>query len=120
VLAQALAEQGAAFDGGWNFGPSEDDARSVREVVELVIEKWGDAAHWQQDGAEQPHEAHFLKLDCSKAKQYLGWRPAWNLSTAIGATVDWHRARMKGEDMQQVCQRQIEEYVQAAQRVAKR
>ncbi|MXN77550.1 CDP-glucose 4,6-dehydratase [Burkholderia sp. 4701] len=120
VLAQALAEQGATFNGGWNFGPSDDDARSVREVVELAIEKWGDGARWQQDGAEQPHEAHFLKLDCSKAKQYLGWRPSWNLSTALGATVDWHRALTGGKDMQQVCRAQIQDYVEAAQRAAKK
>lgn len=115
VLAQALAEKGVAFDGGWNFGPGDDDARSVREVVELVIKRWGNGARWEQDGAEQPHEAHFLKLDCSKAKQSLGWRPSWNLAQAIGATVDWHHARTGGQDMQQVSLAQIQDYAEAAQ-----
>ncbi|TDV34721.1 CDP-glucose 4,6-dehydratase [Paraburkholderia caballeronis] len=114
VLAQALAEQGTPFNGGWNFGPEDDDARSVREVVESIIRNWGDGARWERDGAEQPHEAHFLKLDCSKAKQHLGWRPNWNLATAIGATVAWHRARTGGKDMQQVCLAQIQDYAEAA------
>jgi CDP-glucose 4,6-dehydratase len=118
VLAQALADQGPAFCGGWNFGPNDTDARSVREVVELVIDKWGGPASWQQDGAEQPHEANFLKLDCSKAKQHLGWTPSWDLSKAIEATVAWHRARMSGEDMQQVCLAQIQSYSDAAQKRA--
>lgn len=116
VLAQALFDKGPAFEGGWNFGPNDDDARSVRDVVELVIEQFGNGARWQQDGAEQPHEAHFLKLDCSKAKQYLGWQPNWHLPKAIEATVAWHRARVNGENMQQVCHAQIQDYVEAAQR----
>ncbi|WP_321865196.1 CDP-glucose 4,6-dehydratase [Paraburkholderia tropica] len=118
VLAQALVEQGVAFDGGWNFGPRDDDARSVREVIDLVVKQWGDGARWEQDGAEQPHEAHFLKLDCSKAKQYLGWRPSWHLEHAIGATVDWHRAHLARENMQQVCLNQIQNYVEAAKQRA--
>lgn len=118
ILAQALVEQGVAFNGGWNFGPNDTDARSVREVVDLVIEKWGKPARWQQDGAEQPHEANFLKLDCSKAKQHLGWVPSWDLSTAIEATVAWHRGRANGEDMQQVSLAQIQRYSEAAQQRA--
>jgi CDP-glucose 4,6-dehydratase len=119
VLAQALAEHGVKFEGGWNFGPSDDDARSVREVVDLVIRNYGEGARWQQDGAEQPHEAHFLKLDCSKARQYLGWHPRWNLATAVEATVAWHRARAGGTaDMQQICLAQIQDYIEAAQRGA--
>ncbi|PLZ00559.1 CDP-glucose 4,6-dehydratase [Burkholderia sp. WAC0059] len=110
VLAQALSTQGTAFNGGWNFGPGDDDARSVRDVVELVIEKWGDKARWQQDGAEQPHEANFLKLDCSKAKQQLGWTPKWNLPTAIQATVAWHREKACDNDMRQFSLEQIGQY----------
>jgi CDP-glucose 4,6-dehydratase len=115
VLAQALFDRGVEFAGGWNFGPNDNDARSVREVVELIIEKWGDSARWQQDGAEQPHEANFLKLDCSKAKQQLGWTPSWDLSKAVEATVAWHRARTSGKDMQEVCLAQIQSYSDAAQ-----
>lgn len=71
VLVQALYQEGAKFDGGWNFGPRDEDARSVQEVVNLLIKNWGSIASWTQDQGEQPHEAHSLKLDCSKVRQYL-------------------------------------------------
>jgi CDP-glucose 4,6-dehydratase len=116
VLAQALFDKGPAFEGGWNFGPGDDDVRSVRGVVELVIEQFGNGARWQQDDREQPHEAHLLKLDCSKAKQYLGWQSSWPLPKGIEATVAWHRAYANGQDMQQVCHAQIQDYVETARR----
>lgn len=60
------------------------------------------------------HEAYYLKLDCSKARASLGWRPAWNIENAISKIVDWSRAYLAGQDMQQVCLSQIGEYYQTA------
>lgn len=110
VLAQALYEQGAQFDGGWNFGPRDEDARPVQDVIDLLIKGWGSAATWQQDTSEQPHEAHSLKLDCSKARQYLKWIPRWSLEDAVLQIAEWNKAFSEGKDMRTVTLQQIKEY----------
>lgn len=110
VLAQAMFERGIAFSGAWNFGPQDSDARPVKEVIELLIRQWGSTTMWKQVGTHQPHEAHFLKLDCSKAKQVLNWRTRWNLEKAITTIVEWHHAYSKGGDMLAMTRKQIESY----------
>ena len=110
VLAQALYEQGIAFNGAWNFGPNDADARSVQEVIELLISQWGGNAAWQQDGKPAPHEAHFLKLDCSKARQELAWNARWSLEEAIKAIVGWQDVFRKQGDIQSVMLSQIKDY----------
>lgn len=111
VLAQALYQEGAKFDGGWNFGPRDDDARSVQEVVNLLIQNWGSAASWTQDQSEQPHEAHSLKLDCSKARQYLNWAPKWSLERAIEKITEWQHGFQNQVDMKKLSQEQIKMYL---------
>lgn len=110
VLAQALFGQGTNFCGAWNFGPQDSDARPVKEVIELLISQWGGTAVWKQDEALQPHEAHFLKLDCSKAKQELNWDSRWSLEKAIAAIVEWQHAYSKGGDMLAMTRKQIDSY----------
>jgi len=107
VLAQALYQRGAEFDGSWNFGPSDDDARSVQEVINLLIKNWGSVASWTQDKSEQPHEAHSLKLDCSKARQYLGWVPRWTLERAIESITQWQHMYQKQGNMRETSLQQI-------------
>ncbi len=111
ALAQALYLHGPAFNGAWNFGPNESDARPVQDIIELITSKWGASAEWRRDGSHQPHEAHFLKLDCSKAKQALNWSSRWSLEIAIAAVVDWHKAYRKGEDMLKMTRKQIDSYI---------
>lgn len=110
VLAQALYEQGAVFNGAWNFGPNDADARSVQEVIELLINQWGSTSSWQQDGQPAPHEAYFLKLDCSKARHELAWNARWSLEKAIGAIVEWQAVFRKQGDIRSVMLSQIESY----------
>lgn len=110
ILAQALYEKGANFNGGWNFGPRDDDARSVQEVINLLIKGWGSAATWTQDQSEQPHEAHSLKLDCSKARQYLNWVPRWSLEQAIENITQWQQAHQQQGNMHEVSLKQIAAY----------
>jgi CDP-glucose 4,6-dehydratase len=110
VLAQALYQQGAKFDGGWNFGPRDEDARSVQEVINLLIKNWGSAASWQQDQGEQPHEAHSLKLDCSKARQYLNWVPRWNLEQAIENITQWQKSYQQKSNVRETSLKQIASY----------
>ena len=110
VLAQALYQEGAKFNGGWNFGPREEDARTVQEVINLLIKNWGSAASWTQDQSEQPHEAHSLKLDCSKAHQYLGWTPRWTLEQAIENITQWQQAYQQQHNMPEMSLQQITSY----------
>lgn len=113
LLGKGLFENGPLYASGWNFGPKDDDARSVSEVVELLISAWGSPACWNQDVAEHPHEANFLKLDCSKSKQYLNWSPKWNLEQAISKISEWHSAFKAGRDMYSLSTEHINEYMQA-------
>jgi CDP-glucose 4,6-dehydratase len=110
VLAQALYRNGPIANGAWNFGPNDDDSRSVKDVIELLISKWKKPAFWEQDGTQHPHEAHFLKLDCSKARQLLGWHSKWSLENALDAIVYWHDAFQRDEDMLAIMQEQIISY----------
>lgn len=110
VLAKSLYQEGAKFDGGWNFGPSDQDTRSVKEVINLLIGKWNSVANWEQDQNEQPHEAHSLSLDCSKARQQLNWTPRWNLVQAIDKITEWHSAHRQKSNMHDISLQQIAGY----------
>jgi CDP-glucose 4,6-dehydratase len=110
-LAQVLFEQGAEFASGWNFGPRDEDNRAVQEVIYLLISRWGETARWEKEGPEQLHEAHLLKLDCSKARAQLGWVPKWGLETATQKIVQWHKAFQAKENMQEVSLAQINQYM---------
>jgi CDP-glucose 4,6-dehydratase len=109
-LAQSLYENGNIFASGWNFGPKDDDVRSVQSLVELLIEKWGEDAIWELEKNAQPHEAQALKLDCSKAQQLLGWVPRWSLEQAIEKITDWQRAFQSQKNMQHFSLQQIRDY----------
>ena len=80
------------------------------DVVKLLIAQWGGAAAWTQDGRSQPHEAHYLKLDCTKANQRLNWYARWTLEQAIDALITWERASRNGSDMLFEARRQINSY----------
>lgn len=110
VLAERLWEQGAKFCGGWNFGPAERDARPVSWIVDNVMRRWGDGASWRLEGGDRPYEAHYLKLDCSKARSELGWQPRWSLDQALDSTIAWHKAYLAGDDLRAVCIDQIQAY----------
>jgi CDP-glucose 4,6-dehydratase len=111
ILAQALYEQGSTFASGWNFGPSDEDNRTVQEVVEILISGWSEAASWKKEGSEQPHEANLLKLDCSKARINLGWIPKWDLEVATQKIVQWQKAYQAKRNMQEVSLAQINDYM---------
>jgi CDP-glucose 4,6-dehydratase len=110
VLAERLFEQGEGFAEAWNFGPSEDDARPVQWIVERLCKDWGSDAQWRLQPGRHPHEAGYLKLDISKARERLQWTPRWDLEVALQHIAKWHRAWRQGEDMRAVCISQISEY----------
>lgn len=109
MLAERLYKEGKAFAEAWNFGPDESDARPVGWIVDHLCKETPGSV-WRCDTAPQPHEAHYLKLDSSKAKARLGWRPRWNLEFALGRTLAWHRAWKSGADMVAASLAQIREH----------
>ena len=110
LLAQKLYEEGATYAEGWNFGPSDEDAKPVQWIVESLTRTWGEGASWVLDGGDHPHEAHYLKLDCSKAKARLDWHPRWSLDETLGRIVKWHKALREQRDMREITLAQISEY----------
>ncbi|MDP1864004.1 MAG: CDP-glucose 4,6-dehydratase [Thiobacillus sp.] len=111
MLAEKLYSQGPVFAGGWNFGPHDADARPVRWIIEHLSRAWGQGATWEINGVPQPHEATYLKLDCSKARAVLDWKPRWDLGQAIERIVEWHKAYDQRADMREMTLGQINAYV---------
>lgn len=109
MLAEQLATSGEPFAEGWNFGPADTEAMPVGWIVEQMAKRWGDGASFriERDG---PHEAKFLKLDSSKARNELGWRPRLSVDMALDWVVDWSRAYLGGKNMEQVTLDQIAAY----------
>jgi CDP-glucose 4,6-dehydratase len=107
LLAQALCAS-AEHAGAWNFGPPEHDARSVGWIVERLAELWPGGLEWSVDDGSHPHEARYLKLDSSRARSRLGWRPPVALADALASVVAWHRALAEGSDMRALTSAQIE------------
>src|SRR5664279_3900457 len=108
MLAQALCS-GREAARGWNFGPSEDDARPVSWIVERMRDRWAGRPDWETDPGPHPHEAHYLKLDSSRARERLGWRPFVGLEAALESIVAWYQELESGADMRDVTFRQVRE-----------
>jgi len=113
TLAQALYQDPKNYAEGWNFGPNEDDAKPVSWILDHMVGSWPRSS-WQIDqSAENPHEANYLKLDISKAKSKLGWRPVWSLSETLSYVVSWHKNWLSGTDMQKASIDEISKYMQS-------
>ena len=109
-LAERLYDDPKNHSEGWNFGPADAGTESVSVVATAAAEAWGDGAAWETPSGAQPHEARTLRLDSSKARTRLGWRPHLDLTEAIGATVSWYRSFARGEDARSLTLAQIRDY----------
>jgi len=106
-LAEKLWESGSELAEGWNFGPDDEDAQPVSWVVERLVDLWGETARWRLDSVQHPHEATYLKLDCSKAKQLLAWTPKLDLSATLQWIVEWYRGYTQNRNMRELSETQI-------------
>jgi CDP-glucose 4,6-dehydratase len=113
-LAEKLYKGGPKYNGSWNFGPAGRDCWSVEDLVRSICRLWSPKARFNIAKVKGPHEASFLKLDCSRARSRLGWRPRWNLEKALSSTVEWYKAYFLEKDMREICYNQIEEFDQNA------
>jgi CDP-glucose 4,6-dehydratase len=109
MLAQRLCEDPDAAT-AWNFGPPESEARPVGWIVERLAELWPGELAWTRDEGDHPHEAHYLKVDSSRARARLGWAPRWDLDRALESIVEWYVALRDGEDVRAVCLAQLDAF----------
>lgn len=112
AVAEKLYTEGAEYSEAWNFGPKDEDAQSVQKIVETLSSNWGEA-NWFLSEGEHPHEAHYLKLDCSKAKMRLNWQPVWDLDTTLSKITKWHKEWLAKENMREHTLTEIKEYMTA-------
>lgn len=110
TLVQHLSASGQRFAQAWNFGPRDEDAQPVQWISQRMTQAWSRDAKWQVAQGNHPHEAHFLKLDISKAKAELGWHPRWSLDTALQKIIEWHQAWLAGRNVRELCLSQIAQY----------
>lgn len=114
LLLAARQAEDAALAGSYNVGPDETDCYATGELVTLFCEKWqqatGQKISWKNEYDGGPHEANFLKLDCSKLKNTFGWKPVWNVEKAMEMIVEWSVAWRDGKAVAQVMERQLQAF----------
>lgn len=111
LMIAAKQYEDSCFAGWYNVGPDDADCFRTGALVDLFVNKWGENMQWinRYDGG--PHEANFLKLDCSKLKATFEWKPRWNLEDAIEKTVEWSKCWVSGGDIRECMDKQIEEFL---------
>ena len=114
LMIAAKQYEDIKFAGYYNVGPDDVDCFQTGALVDLFVEKWGDGLTWINKYDGGPHEANFLKLDCSKLKATFGWKPRWNLDTAIEKVVEWSKCWIQGKDITTCMDKQIEEFMNKA------
>ena len=110
VLAEHLYAEGKSYAEAWNFGPKDEDCKPVSWILDRMVANWNDQATWELDKNNNPHEAGYLKLDCSKAASKLNWQPKWNLDFTLGKIINWHQHFLNGSNIQDECLNEIAEY----------
>ncbi len=110
LLAENLYNHGEKFASAWNFGPNDSDAKPVSWIVDNICKLWGQGAAYVVDHSPKPHEAQYLKLDCSKAFSELGWHPRWDLHQALEKILEWTYAYKEKNEIREICYKQIDEY----------
>ncbi|MFZ4413949.1 MAG: CDP-glucose 4,6-dehydratase [Bacteroidales bacterium] len=111
TLCEKLFTEGSAFAEAWNFGPEDKDAKNVEWITQTICELWENNAEFEIDKNPQPHEANYLKLDCSKAKAELGWIPKWDIENTLKSIVDWNKSYNAGDNIRIVTENQIDHYL---------
>lgn len=111
MIAQAQFEDGC-YAGWYNVGPDDCDCLTTGDLVDIFCKAWGDGQSWENVDVEGPHEAQFLKLDCSKLRSTFGWQPRWHIGKAVEKTVEWAKAWRDNEDIAEVMDQQIGSFIQ--------
>lgn len=111
MIIQAQFEDGQ-YAGWYNVGPDDCDCLATGKLVDIFCKAWGEGQSWKNVSIEGPHEAQFLKLDCSKLKSIFGWQPRWHIGEAVEKTIEWAKAWRDNEDIAAVMDQQIGSFMQ--------
>jgi len=111
LMIAAMQYEESRYSGYYNVGPDDRDCVTTGELVDLFCRAWGDGQTWENHFVGGPHEANFLKLDCSRIKSVFGWKPAWDVRTAVEKTVEWTKEWQAGQDINTIMDRQIQEFL---------
>lgn len=111
LMIAARQMQDGRCAGYYNVGPDDADCFQTGALVELFVRRWGEGMKWIDRSDGGPHEAGFLKLDCSLLKSTFGWKPRWNLETAVAMTVEWSKIWLAGGDARACMDRQIQAFL---------
>ena len=111
LLIAAKQYEDKKYQGYYNVGPDESDCITTGNLVDTFCSKWGEGMKWVNKSDGGPHEANFLKLDCSKLKTTFGWKPRWNFDMAMEKTVEWSKVYVSGDNVVECMDKQIQEYV---------
>jgi len=111
ILIENLWEEGPKFAQGWNFGPTMGDLKDVKWIIDKLNDLWDKKICWEIDKTETPHEEDFLKLDCSKAVENLGWNSKMNLEMTLNWTIEWYKAFNQGKNMREFSELQIDNFI---------
>lgn len=109
IAAEQYNDQ--TYSGYYNVGPENQDCITTGTLVDLFCKKWGEGITWENRFMGGPHEANFLKLDCSKISTTFGWKPRWNVEEAIEKVVEWTKVYIGSGDVQKCMDKQIDEFL---------
>ena len=113
MIVQNQFTNPSSYSGYYNVGPDESDCVTTGQLVDLFCTKWGGDAEWVTNKeSDAPHEASFLKLDCSKLKATFGWKPKWHIDEAVEKVCDWTKVWLQGGDVSKIMDKQIEEFLE--------
>lgn len=112
LMIAAMQYQNQKYASWYNVGPDEGDCFQTGALVDLFVKHWGEGLKWINPCDEGPHEANFLKLDCSKLRTTFDWKPHWHLETAIEKVVEWSKLWVAGEDVRPIMDKQIEQFLE--------
>ena len=111
LMIAAKQFEDSRYASWYNVGPDDQDCFQTGALVDLFVKHWGGGLKWIDQHDEGPHEAKFLKLDCSKLKTTFGWKPRWDLDTAVAKVVEWSKAWVAGDNVRAVMDKQIETFL---------
>lgn len=111
LMIAAKQYEDISYAGYYNVGPDDKDCVTTGELVDMFCASWGEGQKWENHFVGGPHEANFLKLDCSKIKHVFKWKPIWGVQDAIDKTVEWSKAWMAGNDINETMKMQISEFL---------
>lgn len=114
ALGAMMWQNPEKYNEGYNFGPFNTGAVPVLQIVEKALSVWGSGEYHIEQNLNKPHEAHYLKLDCSKAMSELSWHPVYDIDETISETISWYKKYYNKEDIVNTSLAQIEKYTSSA------